>query len=258
MSEGQRGPKAQGNPVTLPERRVALEAAVYLAGALPQEMERNAEGLLYTAGTSVFENGCAALGALGIYAPADHPTLWAQVMPASQVRAHLEAAALCRSQFDQTLQAFVDHAAGHATTLPDTRAGFDLPEIHARIGAALLRAGYLVADGSRVIWAEKITPYMQQAILWDAKGQCLSEIWVAQEEAEARQFLTGLPERLRADLQRTILNKGGLAGIDLLKRHWTPGGWTVLRQARPGDLTEAGFRINVFTTIVRLIREGRV
>ncbi|WGW05755.1 hypothetical protein [Tropicibacter oceani] len=257
MSQGQTGPKPAAEAVTLPQRRVVLECAAYLARVLPSEMERGPEGLLCTNGTSVFESGCAALGALGILGATEHPALWSQQVPQDRIAPHLEARPLLRRHFDRTLQAFIDHAAGHAGTLPDTRAGFVMPDLHARQGAALLRAGYLVADGGHVIWSEQIGPYMQEAILWDAKGQCLSEIWVAQEEAEARHFLAALPDRLRDDLRRTVLARGGLAGIDLLKRHWTPAGWTVLRQARPGDLTEAGFRVNVFTTIVRLIREGR-
>ncbi|MFW2542185.1 hypothetical protein ACN2XU_06060 [Primorskyibacter sp. 2E107] len=256
MSQG-RNDNTAAQPLTLPERRVLTEAADHLlSDALPQ-MEITAEGRICTGGQPAHESACAALGALGVLVRTDHYTVWGRRLPPDGLQAHLETRALTRRAFDLVLQAFIDHAVSHSAALPDTRDAFALPARFSRIGAALMRTGHLAQDGAHVRWTDRIAPVMQEAILWDDKGQCLSEIWQAQEEAEARHFFAGLPERLREELRRTVAQNGGLAGLDLLRRHWAGRGWTEIRQSEPGDLTEAGFKVNVFTTFVRLIREGR-
>ncbi|WP_425098811.1 hypothetical protein [Tropicibacter sp. S64] len=244
-------------PLTLPQRECLVLAAEYLAREIPGGMEPSAFGASLLPLSPVFDIGACALARLGIFEEGPRNGVYAVAITPDRVRAHLARRALSAADFGAALQAWLNHAAGHAQTLPDTRASFVLPDLHARIGTVLMRLGLLEADGGRVRWTQKAAPYMQEAILWDDKGQCLSEIWQAQEEAEARNFFAGLPAGLVQALRRTVIEKGGFEGLDFLRHHWTEHGWTEIRQENPGNLSDAEFRVNFFTTFIRLIREGR-
>ncbi|WP_136439245.1 hypothetical protein [Pacificoceanicola onchidii] len=243
--------------MTLPQRQGLTLAAEYLAREIPLGMEQSAFGSSLVAPSPVIGVGAEALVRLGIFASGARGGVYTRVVAREDLRPHLGRLSPVQADFDHTFQAFISHAAGHAETLPDTRAAFTLPETHRKIGVVLLRLGYLAEERHGVYWTEAVAPFMREAVLWDEKGQCLSEIWQAQEEAEARHFFAGLPDHLRVALQRTVIEQGSFEGLDMLRRHWTEQGWSEIRQDTPGDLLEAGFKVNYFTTLVRLIREGR-
>lgn len=252
-------PEGVPDALSLPERQLLAELGAYLADHLLTDLEPTSSGKLSDGGVSTLALGCSALEGLGVLRAAEHHTLWRRVVPPEGLRDHLlRHPDLTRAALDLTLQAYVDHAAGRRRSLPDTRAPFDLPQIHRRAGRALLRCGYLEETArGRVLWTEAIAPVMREALLWDAAGHCLAEIWGAQEEAEARLFLMGLPDWLRGRLRATVLDRGAIAGIELMRRHRAGAHWTEVPQASPGSLSDAGFRVRVYNTAVRLIREGR-
>jgi hypothetical protein len=176
------------------------------------------------------------------------------------MRTHLDARLdLTPGQFAEVLQAFVEHGIGHARSLPDDRVPFAMPPEHARIGAALLAGGYLCrAEGGLVRWSDRIRPYMQEAMLWDSEGRCLSAVYAAQEEAEARLFLSRLPDHLRRSLTRTVRKEGGIAGLGLLRRHWTGNGWSDLPLVTGQRPSGKDLQLPLYMTVAELIRDGRV
>ena len=252
--------KAETGRLTLPQRRIVIEAADYLMSTLSAELTELSDGALYAAGASVHAICCLALEGLGMMRPAGRRRSWHVCVPEDAVRRAIETRMdLVRSHLDETLQAFLELAAGHLRTLPDTRQPFLLPAEHQRIGGALLAAGYLArVDDAKVRWTERIRPYMQEAMLWDPEGACLSELYAAQELAAARLFLAALPRHLRGLLTRTVRADGAVAGLSLLQRYWTGTGWSEVPSVHERDLVDEQFQVTVYMTVAQMIVDGDV
>ncbi|MBS0126118.1 hypothetical protein [Thetidibacter halocola] len=246
--------------LTLPQRRILVEAADYLSAALCADLTELADGALYASGLAAQDLACLALEGLGLFNPAGRRRTWVVALTGEAARAHLDARLdLTPGQFSEVLQAFVEHAIGHVRSLPDDRTPFTVPPMHARIGAALLAGGYLRrAEGGRVRWTDRIHPYMQEALLWDSEGRCLSAVYAAQEEAEARLFLSRLPDHLRRSLTRTVREEGGMAGLGLLRRHWTGSGWSDLPLVTGQRQAGKDLQLTLYMTVAELILDGRI
>lgn len=249
--------KATG--LSLPERHLARTLADWLVTHLLPVLQRGPNGKYDSAGGSALETGCVALAALGLLHRGERGGIWiAAADPDQQLRQMNSDAALPRAVLAPLIQAYISFAAGHLARLPATRSGFAAPDGHEAPCAALLRAGYLRREGNwQLFWTERAAPFMQEALLWDGDGQTLHELRRSKGEAEARAFLNSLPVRLRDALRVTVLEEGGLAGIDLLKRHWTGEDWSEIPRLQGVSLGNTGFRVSVFATLVRLVQEGR-
>lgn len=245
--------------LTLPERCLVMALAGWLQHTALPRLQRSPSGRFDTAGHARQEAVCAALGALGLLHRGERNGIWAQAGDLADLQARVDAQpGVPAAVLAQLIQAYIAYAAGDLQVLPTTRAGFAPPKDQAVPCQALLRCGYLRrTDEGRLRWTDLIAPHMQEAVLWDRAGRCLTDLWTAQDEAEAKLFLQRLPSGLRNQLRVAVLEKGGLAGIDLLKHHWTGGAWTEIGQKNGASLTDAGFRVSVFTAAVRLLQEGR-
>jgi hypothetical protein len=226
--------------ITLPDRQLTAECAAYLARRMRDELDWSEGDIVYNIGMRVYEKASHALEQLGVYAPGKHYTLSQEIVPPERVRAHvLVRENLAPETRDTVLHAFVGHAAAHSTTLPATRRPFRMMGSFAPLTDALLRAGFMHETADGVQWSDRIAPVMQAHHLWDDQGNSLRELRPdrrADNEAEARAFVEGLPDWLRAMLRKTLMHEGPQQALDLLRCHWSGTDWVRMAQADPRGL----------------------
>lgn len=245
--------------ITLAERQIAVEAGVWLASVVGPRLETDADGQVWDGYVSTIQNAAAGLVALGLLISDDGQAPWRLVVEWREARGFLEPGSrIDRRAFETVMKGFIDFAASHEACLPDTRAGFHLPDDLAPLGRALEHGGYLRRDRDKVLWTDRVGHHMQAAFCWDENGRCLTEIWAAGEEAEARAFLATLPEWLIVDLRKVVQTRGRMAGIEHLKRHWSPNGWIRISQTEPLGLPgTVATRTDLLFKAFSLMRAGK-